>query len=351
MKIKYIILLLILPFLLQAQNRPYRVGTTTASFLEIGFGSAGAAMGDAYVTMARDISAIYWNPAGLAFMEQSEAQFVIQPWIVDINTSFAAAGIVVPDIGTLALSFTFMDYGQMDVTTVEFQDGTGEQFSASDYAFSLGYGRAITNWFGFGVAAKYVGSNIWHMSASAIAVDLGVTLNTSFFSPTANREDGMRIAMSISNYGTRMKFDGIDLLQAIDPLPNEDGNFGDVRGKYDPNEWELPLIFRLGVAINAIKTEKHRITIATDALHPNNNAESVNVGGEYAFSDPAIGKFMLRAGYKGLFLDKNAAEFGLAFGGGIEKYIMGNIALKLDYAYRDVGILGKVHSYSIGFLF
>jgi opacity protein-like surface antigen len=157
--------------------------------------------------------------------------------------------------------------------------------------------------------------------------------------------------MSISNYGTRMQYDGIDLLQSIDPNSETAGEFGDVPGKYDTNEWELPLIFRLGIALNAIKTENQRFTIATDALHPNNNAESVNIGGEYEYFDPTIGKFILRAGYKGLFLKDDAAEFGMAFGGGFEKLLMGNLALKLDYAYRDMGILGKVHSYSVGFLF
>ncbi len=44
---KIILLLLLSSSLLFAQSKPYRYGTTTASFLEIGFGSAGAAMGDA----------------------------------------------------------------------------------------------------------------------------------------------------------------------------------------------------------------------------------------------------------------------------------------------------------------
>jgi len=351
MKIKYFLFFLLMPFLLQAQNRPFRIGTTTAGFLEIGFGSAGAAMGDAYVSMARDITSIYWNPAGLAYMEQSEAQFVIQPWIVDISTSFAAAGLVIPDIGTVAVGFTFTDYGEMDVNTVEFPEGTGERFSAGDFAVSLAYGRAITNWFGFGLAAKYIESSIWHMDASSLALDLGVSLNTVFFSPTGDRADGMRIAMSISNYGTRMKFEGVDLLQTIDIRLNEDGNFRDVPGKFDTNEWELPLIFRLGVAVNAFRTESQRLTIATDALHPNNNAESVNVGGEYEYYEPTLGRIILRAGYKGLFLNESEAEFGFTFGGGFEKLLMGNMSLKLDYAYRDMGILGKVNSYGIGFLF
>ena len=42
----------------------HRYGTTAANFLEIGIGSASGGMGEAYVAVANDLSAIYWNPAG-----------------------------------------------------------------------------------------------------------------------------------------------------------------------------------------------------------------------------------------------------------------------------------------------
>lgn len=348
-RIYFTLILIFIPLLLLGQNRPYRVGTTTAGFLEIGYGAAGSAMGDAYVSMAQDISAIYWNPAGLAYMEHSEAQFVLQPWVVDINTSFSGAGLLIPGIGTLALGLIYTDYGDMAVTTVDEQEGTGEIFSSSDYAVSLSYARKITDWFAFGATGKFIGSKIWHMKASALALDVGVRVNTAFFSPTGNRQDGMRIAMSISNYGNRMRFDGIDQLYPIDIKPDEDGNYGDVSGKFNPNEWELPLIFRLGFAINAMRTSMHRLTLAFDALHPNNNAESVNLGGEYEMNLPSTGKFFLRAGYKALFLPDS--EFGLTLGGGFQKYLVNNVSIKMDYAFRNVGLLGKVHTYSLGFTF
>ena len=44
---------------------PHRVGTTTANFLEIGFGAAGIAMGDAYVSVVKDLSAVYWKFIGM----------------------------------------------------------------------------------------------------------------------------------------------------------------------------------------------------------------------------------------------------------------------------------------------
>jgi opacity protein-like surface antigen len=330
-------------------QKPYRVGTTAANFLEIGYGSAGNAMGDAFVSVANDLSALYWNPAGLAYMKQNEASFAYQPWLVNINTSFAGVGMVVPQLGTFALGLIQVGYGDMEVTTMEMQNGTGEVFNASDVAVSLGYARKLAQWFSFGASAKYISSKIWHSNASAMAIDLGVLVNTEFFSMSGKREDGMTIGMSISNYGTKMKYDGLDLLHPIDILPYEQGNYRDVPGKFSLEAWELPLIFRIGFSVHPLVLNNHRLTLAVDALHPNNNMESVNIGAQYKLTIPAAGDFYLRGGYKALFMENS--EFGLALGAGMTMRLLHNMGLKFEYAYRGIGILGKTHAYTIGFLF
>jgi len=326
-----------------------RAGTATANFLEIGFGSAGSAMGDAYVSLVDDLSAMYWNPAGLGYMDKSEAQFTIQPWLVDISTSFVGVGLALPRIGTLGIGLMQVGYGDMPVTNLDFQEGTGELFTANEFAANLSYSRRLAQWFAFGASVKYISSKIWHSGASAVAIDLGVKLNTHFFSPTGEKADGMKIGMSISNYGTRMKYDGIDLLNPIDIKPNEQGNYQFANGKFETVEWELPLIFRVGVAVHPIIIGGHRLTLAADALHPNNNTESVNVGAQYQLKMPAFGSLYLRAGYKALFMEDS--EYGPTFGGGLLMNLMGNVGLRLDYAYKSVGLLGNFHSYTCGITF
>ncbi len=328
---------------------PSRVGTTAANFLEIGYGTGGNAMGDAYVSVVNDLSAVYWNPAGLARMEYNEALFLYQPWIVDINTHLVAVGWRLKPIGTLALGVINVNYGDMEVTSLEFQEGTGEMFSANDMAVSLSYGRQLTTWFSFGATVKYITSNIWHTDATAFAMDLGVIINTSFFSVTGKRDDGLNIGMSVSNYGTRMKYDGIDLVQPIDILPDESGNFRDVPGQFKLQEWELPLFFRLGVSYTPFVMNNQVVTFSLDALHPNNNYESVNFGTQYTVMIPGFGDLSLRGGYKALFMPNS--EYGLSLGGGILKYILNNKGIKLDYAFRDIGILGNTHNFSVGMIF
>jgi len=335
-------------------QKPYKVGTTAANFLEIGIGAAGSAMGEAYVGVVNDISSIYWNPAGLAFMEKSEAQFSIQPWVLDINTSFAAVGIVLPAIGTLGLGVTYTGYGEMDVTNMEYVEGTGEKFTSSDFAFSFSFGRKLAQWFSFGASAKFISSRIWHTSAKAMAADMGVYVSTHFFSPTGRKEDGMKIGMSISNYGTRMKYDGMDLLQPIDIQPYEvgswrwEGNYKSAKGKFELQPWELPLIFRVGFSVNLLATENHRFTVAADALHPNNNAESVNIGGQYMIRKLDFGDFYLRGGYKALFLPDS--QYGPTFGGGFVIHAR-MVDMRMDYAFKSVGLLGNTHCYSFAVLF
>ena len=330
-----------------------RYGTTAANFLEIGVGSGPSAMGEAYVAVANDVSSIYWNPAGLASLSKPSALFMVQPWLVDIDMLFAGGAVVVPRIGVFGLGITHLDYGEMDVTTLEYQEGTGERFKATDMAASFTFSRKIVSWFSFGSSMKYVRSNIWHSSASAFAVDLGVLVNTKFFSFTGKREDGLNIGMSISNYGTRMKYDGIDNYQPIDISEFEAGNYGDVAGQFRTSEWELPLLFRIGISVKPISTSFMTLTLAADALHPNNNAESVNVGAALDNKIPGFGEVSIRGGPKSGMNDlfTNDTDFGATGGAGIKLYYLGNRALTIDYAYRAMGIMGNVQTYTVGFSF
>ena len=326
-----------------------RYGSTAANFLEIGVGSANAGMGDAGVTTAEGPAAVYWNPAALAFINRNENSFMIQPWVLDINMMFVGSTIHVNRVGTFALSLTHMGYGDMEVTSMSQQEGTGEKFSANEYSAGFTFSRKIVQWFSFGATAKIISSKIWHSTANAFALDVGSIVNTEFLSPTGKKEDGMRIGMSISNYGTRMKYDGIDLLNPIDISPFEDGNFADVAGQFRPQGWELPLLFRIGIGIKPLYTDLHRMLIAVDAVHPNNNSEYINIGGQYEFRMAGQGSLYLRSGYKSLFMKDS--QFGPTYGGGIKINLMNNQALQLDYSRRTAGLLGDLSSYtiSIGF--
>ncbi|HPG38898.1 MAG TPA: PorV/PorQ family protein [bacterium] len=326
-----------------------RAGTTTADFLQIGFNSSGNAMGEAQTALAEDVSSIYFNPASLAKLNKNQVQFTYLPWILDINSAHVGAAYVNPRLGNFAVTFFQTSYGAEEVNTVDRQDGTGEVFDGQDAFISLTYARQLAKWFSFGSSAKYINSRIWHESASAVAFDLGALVNTWFFSSTGEPGDGLDIGMNISNYGTRMGFNGIDLKETVDIAPDEEGNYGYTATRLETSQWELPLVARIGFAVHPVITTNHRLTVCLDFIHANNNNEYINTGAQYAINIPAAGKFTLRAGYKGINMQDS--QYGLTFGFGIMLYNLGNKSLKLDYSYRDIGLLGNMHTYTVGFLF
>ena len=335
----------------------YRNGTTAINFLEIDVSSSKVAMGGACVSFVNDASSAYWNPAGLAFSNKSEVLFFNQIWIADIQHTYTSAAIPINQMGTFGISLNVMNYGDIEVTTLDFQNGTGEFYSPIEYAASLSYARKFVDWFGFGTSIKYIGSDIWHSSASAAAIDLGVQIYTDFLASSVGKYDGLKLGMSISNYGTRVKYDGLDLLQPIDP--SEDyGNFSNVLGKYETSQWELPLIFRLGISNQFFKSSNQSLTLALDALHPNNDRERINIGGEYAITFSKLFNFYLRGGYKGIYINKIknskvqfSSPFGPSYGVGLAIPIQKLVKLKADYSVRFVGPFGMIKLITIGLEF
>ena len=314
-----------------------KVGTTAASFLSIEVGARAIGMGGAFVALANDASALYWNPAGIARSASSEVTLNHTEWLADVSYDFAGFIMPLRNIGTIGVSFTSLTMADMRVTTVAYPDGTGEKFGASDFAISTTFARNLTDRFSIGFTGKYINQKLWHMNASSFALDIGTLFTTQF--------NGMTIGMSISNFGNKMQLLGSDTQIPVDVAPNKEGNNSKIVGNMRTEKWSLPLIFRFGVAMNIIDNYNFRWTVAMDAMHPNDNTEYINVGTEYAIKDIVF----LRCGYKSLFMDDN--EEGLTAGAGLAYSLIGNIKLKLDYAYADFGVLDKVQRFSLGLEF
>ncbi len=312
-------------------------GTTAASFLSIGQGAKAIAMGSAFVAISDDQSAFYWNPAGLAKLEGVGIVFDHTNWIADVAYNYVAATYNLGGMGTVGFSFTSSSYGDMKVTTVDAPDGTGQVFNASDIAFSLGYAINLTDNFAIGFNPKIIYQSIWQANAIGFAMDLGVQYRTPF--------DGIMLGMSVANFGTKMQMQGNSTLVTYDPDPSTSGNNGKIPANLSTDYWALPLNFRVGLAYSPISTEKHKITIAIDALHPSDNYESINIGGEYVFDDVIA----IRGGYKSLFLTNSEESFALGFG--LKQIFLGNIAVRLDYAYQNFGRLNNIQQFSLGIAF
>ncbi|MBI2619871.1 MAG: PorV/PorQ family protein [Ignavibacteriales bacterium] len=314
-------------------------GTTAATFLEIPVGAAAVGMGGAFVSLANDGSALYWNVAGSALLPKSEVIIVHTNWIADSKFDFAGLVLPLGSFGTLGFSLTSLSMGDMKVRTVEMPDGTGEFFSAGDLAGAVSYSRTLTDRFAVGMTLKYIQQRIWHESASAFAVDIGTLFRTDLFG-------GMVIGASLSNFGTRMQMAGRDTRYFIRLDPSKTGSNDRIPSNIEMDTWDLPLLFQLGVSTDVVKSDANRWTVTVDALHPSDNYESLNVGTEVVFEE----FLFLRGGYKSLFL--NDAEGGMSFGVGVKSSaLFSGPSLSFDYAYRDFGRLVNIQVFSLSIRF
>ncbi|MDD8017158.1 MAG: PorV/PorQ family protein [Bacteroidota bacterium] len=335
----FLILCLILPFwihLIQAQEVT-KAGTVMGTFLKIGVGPRAAAMGESFVATANDLTSIYWNPAGMAWLSGNQAYFSQTEWLAGMQHSFGAMSLSLGEFGTIGGSFILLKAPDQEVTTVESPDGTGEMYSYQDISFGLSYSRQISDRFSFGITGKYIVSSLYRLSATAFAFDVG----TLYLIP----ETSLRLGMSLSNFGTKMQYTGDNLERPIDIDPTTTGETDRVTAFLKTEQWDLPLSFKVALSNDFHLGEQARLTVSIDAVNPNDNKEYLNIGGELAYKE----FLFLRGGFKSINLDQS--EGGLSFGAGLDFPIAEGTRSLIDYSFTDWGRLKNVHRFGIGIKF
>ncbi len=303
------VLLLTLASVAQGAQEFEKVGTIGAQFLKIGIGARPAGMGSAFVAVADDASAIYWNPAGVARITTNVIALNHCDWVADILFSQATYVFdpkYVP--GMMGIHARSLYMPEQIVRTVYNPDGDGTQFDNGDVAVGLTYGRSLTDKFSAGITFNYVNSSLADHSATAYSFDFGTLYDTGFQS--------LKIGMSIQNIGTEME--------------------------YIEDTVKLPTLFRVGMSASLYEDDQYTVLSAAEFSHPPDNNERANLGLEVGYQD-----FLhLRGGY-GFGYD---AE-GLAMGLGVKVPTSFNAEARADYAYSDLGYLGGVHRISVDFRF
>jgi len=319
-KVLYIFLLFLVCTSARAQLFPVlgdqRAGISTAQFLKIGVGGRAAALGESFIAISDDASALYWNPAGLAQFDKNQLIISHNIWVVDINHDFIGVVYHLDSDNSFGASLTAVTMDDMPVTTEFAPFGNGEYFGFSDIALSVSYARKMTQQFSFGGTVKYVEETLDKIKMRGVMIDLGTYYRTGLGST--------RFAVTVSNFGSELAPDGEIIL---------------VGNRTNP-EWQSfapPTIFRIGFAFEPFENEEHRVTTSIQLNHPNDNSENIVVGAEYAWQK----MFFLRGGYK-----FNVDEQNYSFGLGLNVPI--SLAeFTLDYAFTNFQRLGSAHRFSI----
>lgn len=293
-----------------------RVGISTAQFLKIGVGGRASALGDAFVALANDASALYWNPAGLTQFDQNQVFFSHNSWVVDIDHDFLGLVYHLDATNAFGVAITSLRMQDMPVTTEFAPFGTGEYFGFSDIAFAITYSRKMTDQFSFGGTVRYIEETLDKLKMRGVMIDLGTYYWTGLGTT--------RFAVAVSNFGNQLAPDGKVVLI----------------GKREKSDWQSfspPTIFRIGFAFEPYQTEEHKITASIQLNHPNDNSENLVTGIEYNWQSIVY----LRGGYK-FNVDEQDYSLGAGF----------NVPLSiadftLDYAFSNFDRLGSSHRFSL----
>ncbi|KAA3608458.1 MAG: hypothetical protein D8M58_19460 [Calditrichaeota bacterium] len=180
-------------------------GKYAASFLELGIGARALGMGNAHVALSDDAYGFYWNPSGMAFLnnfqaasmradlfnslEQQNFVSAAMPVFGGVTVALSWVRLSVDDIPRYQSEGLLLDASQRYAGNKPLIDESKDSFSASNDAFVLSfakYQRVMVDlgWqyfefpidFGYGVNFKMINESLDQNNGSGVGIDLGVLL-------------------------------------------------------------------------------------------------------------------------------------------------------------------------------
>lgn len=297
-----------------------RTGTASMQFLKIGATARATGMGESFVAVSDDITSLQWNPAGLVSFKENGITASYTQWFVDTKLSYFGGVYHFGGSNAVGISVNSLQTEDMKVTT-EFQpNGTGETFSFSDIAIGLSFARQMTEQFSFGATVKYVREDLGELTMNGVLGDLATFYRTGLGTS--------RFAIMISNFGGQLTPTG--------EVNQINGNIVNSFQRFPP-----PTNFQLGFAIEPIMDGQNRLTTSIQLNSPNDNAENLTFGAEYAYKE----FLFFRGGYK---VNVDAESFS---GGVGLKFPISFANTNLDYSIANYSDLGIAQRFSLNILF
>lgn len=367
-KLAIVFALAFLPGVAAAQSAPppvedpdldnTRFGGTSAVFLTLPADARGAALGGAFASLTSDISAAFYNPAGLALMGSNQAMFNYTSYVADTRHITGAIGWSLRG-GEWGLGLSISNFGFNDVPvyTEDAQDGNGETYSVSNTAVGLTLALQFSDRFSAGVTPRFVTEQLGRASASTFTLDFG----TTYHGEVGGRP--LRASFIIVNYGAPLRHSGPVLNTAVDPI-DESMNVEDTPAELRTSEFEPPTQFHVGVAYDVLAASSARLTLLSEFFQPNDSDPGVGFGAEFGANLTEGLTAALRGSFtfagdnrdsdvSGAFSqaafssdDGDEGLDGLALGAGLN-FQSGSFRLGVDYAFRHLGLLPSVNMFTV----
>ena len=281
-----------------------RSGTVSELFLKIGTSARAISMGGAQVALAEGVSSIAYNPAGIMAVGNYGFGATYTAWLAGMQHSFAGVVKNIPGVGALGVSVTMLSTDDIPETTPSAPEGTGSTFRASDYAFSVAFGRQVTEQFRVGVNGKIIQSYLFdkNLGSSTFAFDIGTMYDIPILQS--------HVGVSLTNIGKDVKF------------INE--------------TYSLPTALRFGVLVDVLKDASTSFVTTMQIARLNDADEQYNFGTEYVFNNIIA----LRGGWKFAYDQENVTA-----GFGVRLNSLG-FNSTIDYGFNNFKYLPGTHSFT-----
>jgi hypothetical protein len=320
-----------------------KTGTAAGVELLIPVGGRGMAMSGATIATTSGIEAMYWNPAGLARMEdQAQGMFSNMSYIADISVNYGAVAIKFGTFGTVGMSVKAIGFGDIAMTTVDDPEGiAGRVFSPAFITVGASYARQFTDAITAGINMKLISENLHRVTGSGTAFDIGIQYDgVAGF-------DGVKLGVALKNMGPEMKFDGSGLLRkAVATDARRPNQYYSSLGA----SFQLPTSVEIGLAYDQKMGEAMSYNINSAYEANSLYLDSYRFAGEVTYE---LNNIRL-AGRGGMdLLDTGPDDdnlFGPTFGFGLE-FDTQAINITIDYAYRSVDYFSNNNMFSLLFGF
>jgi hypothetical protein len=145
------------------------------AYLYQGVGARALGMGGAYVALADDATAVYWNPAGLAAQNPFQVSFMHAILFLDTSVDFLAATAPTLKYGTFGAALIALSSGGFEQRTA-LNEVVGN-FDTRDMAVITSWSKEIVQNFAIGINYKFVNQKILNYAGAGHGVDIGIKTN------------------------------------------------------------------------------------------------------------------------------------------------------------------------------
>ncbi len=147
-------------------------------FLSQGAGARALGMGRAFVAVADDPSAMYWNPGGLFQLEQKELSFMHVILFENARYNFAGYVHAEPAFDPFTFGVGVAQLYAGGLVKRDSLNNPGEEFADTQTAWlvSAGYRPSVDSGFGVGLTAKLLNKQMDTASTSGLDFDAGLLI-------------------------------------------------------------------------------------------------------------------------------------------------------------------------------